>query len=134
MIRQLATAAVVASSLLGCATFTGGGKAVTINLASQNNSGESGTATLTPEGTATRVQIKLSGAPAGVAQPAHIHEGTCRNLDPKPKYGLSNVVDGSSRTTVPVELSALLKGNYAINVHKSASELSTYVSCGDIRG
>ena len=43
---------------------------VTVKLEAQNNSGESGTATLMPEGDKTKVVILLSGAPAGVAQPA----------------------------------------------------------------
>lgn len=134
MIRQIAGAALLAGAVTGCATLMGANQPVTMNLASQNNSGESGTAVLTPDGNQTKVQIKLSGAPAGIAQPAHIHEGNCRTLDPKPKYGLSNVVNGASTTTVPVELSTLLKGNFAINVHKSASELTAYVACGEIRG
>jgi LPXTG-motif cell wall-anchored protein len=29
-------------------------------------------------------------------------------------------------------MAELAKGGYAINVHKSAAEVSTYVSCGDI--
>ena len=76
----------------------------------------------------------MKGTPKGVAQPAHIHEGSCAKLDPKPKYGLSNVTDGKSSTTVPVSLDTLTKGGLAINVHKSAEDLKTYVACGDIRG
>ena len=49
-------------------------KAVTVKLAPQNKSGESGTARLTPEGDQTKVEISLKGAPKGTPQPAHIHE------------------------------------------------------------
>jgi len=73
----------------------------------------------------------LSG-PKGTAQPAHIHEGTCSKLDPKPKWGLENVVDGKSTTEVPVGLAEIQKGTYAINVHKSGEDLKTYVACGNI--
>jgi len=37
-------------------------------------------------------------------------------------------------STVPVSLDALKGEAYAINVHKSESDLKTYVSCGDIGG
>jgi hypothetical protein len=33
---------------------------------------------------------------------------------------------------LPVSVSALEGASYAINVHKSASDLKTYVACGDI--
>ena len=109
-----------------------GAKAVTVKLAPQNKSGESGTARLTPQGDQTKVEISLKGAPKGVPQPAHIHEGTCAKLDPKPKQGLENVVDGKSTTTVPVKLDELMKGKNAINVHKSTDDIQTYVACGNI--
>jgi hypothetical protein len=112
-----------------------GGKSVSVKMAAQNKSKETGTAKLTPEGAdKTRVEISLKGAPKGVEQPAHIHEGPCAKLDPKPKQGLENVVDGKSSTVVPMSLAELTKGNLAINVHKSKEESKTYVSCGDIKG
>jgi Cu/Zn superoxide dismutase len=111
----------------------GAAKAVTVRLAQQNKSGETGTARLTAQGDQTKVEISLKGAPKGVPQPAHIHEGTCAKLDPKPKQGLENVVDGKSTTTVPVKLDELLKGRNAINVHKSTDDIKTYVACGNIR-
>jgi hypothetical protein len=112
-----------------------GGKSMTVKMGAQNKSGESGTAKLTAEGEdKTRVEISLKGAPKGVDQPAHIHEGSCAKLDPKPKLGLENVVDGKSTTVVPMSLADLRKGNLAINVHKSKEDIKTYVSCGDIKG
>ena len=108
-----------------------GGKAVTVSMHAQNKSGETGSAKLTPEGAdKTRVEITLKGAPSGTPQPAHIHEGSCAKLDPKPKYGLENVVDGKSTTEVPVGIDKVR--GMAINVHKSGDEIKTYVSCGDI--
>lgn len=108
-----------------------GGKAVTVSMHAQNKSGETGSAKLTPEGAdKTRVEISLKGAPSGTPQPAHIHEGSCAKLDPKPKYGLENVVDGKSTTEVPVGIDKVR--GMAINVHKSGDEIKTYVSCGDI--
>ena len=111
------------------------GKSVKVSMKAQNKSGESGSARLTPEGPdKTRVEISLKGGPKGTPQPAHIHEGTCAKLDPKPKQGLENVVDGKSSTVVPVGIDSLTGGKMAINVHKSKEDINTYVSCGDIRG
>ena len=109
----------------------GGGDAVTVELAAQNDSGESGTATLTPEGDQTRVVLELSN-PTDPSQPAHIHPGTCANLDPAPAYPLPNVEDGRSEATVDVALEELTDGEFAVNVHKSNEEASVYVACGDI--
>ena len=103
-----------------------------IQLAEQNGSGQTGTATLT--GTADgklMVMVELSNG-STVAQPAHIHPGTCASLDPKPVYPLTSLTNGVSDTTVDVSLDTLLAGQYAINVHKSAAEASVYVACGDI--
>jgi len=111
----------------------GGGKSVTVPLRTQNKSGESGTAKLTPMGDKTKVEVSLKGTPKGVAQPAHIHEGSCAQLDPKPKYPLSNVVNGKSTSEVPVKMDELLGGNMAVNVHKSGDDIKTYVACGDLK-
>jgi hypothetical protein len=103
-------------------------------LHAQNGSGETGTATLLQSGDNVIVKVRLAGAPSGVPQPAHIHMGTCDKLNPKPTYPLHNVTDGTSETTVPnVKLSDLTSGTFAINVHKSTSDLGTYVACGDLK-
>lgn len=111
----------------------GGAKTVRVHMAAQNKSKETGSAKLTAiDDSKTRVEISLKGTPKGTAQPAHIHEGTCAKLNPQPKWGLENVVDGKSTTEVPVGLAEIENGTYAINVHKSADDLKTYVSCGNI--
>jgi hypothetical protein len=107
----------------------------TVNLGEQNGSGESGTARLTAVGDKTKVVLDLRSPSAMMAsetQPAHIHKGSCAKLDPTPAYALADVQDGKSTTTVGVKLDDLRKGAFAINVHKSATELDTYVACGDI--
>ena len=105
---------------------------LTIHLDAQNGSGETGTATLTPEGHKTKVVIELSNTPAGVVQPAHIHEGTCAKLDKAPKWKLEPVKNGKSTTMVPASLQTILKDKTAINVHKSPADIQVYVACGDI--
>ena len=130
-ILALATAAGVALAQDAKKEGKKSGKSVSVRMHAQNDSGETGSAKLTAEGAdKTRVEISLKGAPKGTAQPAHIHEGSCAKLDPKPKHGLENVVDGKSTTVVPASLDSV-KG-MAINVHKSTSDIKTYVSCGDI--
>ncbi len=108
------------------------GMTVTVKLDEENGSGESGTATLTAEGASTKVVLALENPASPDPQPAHIHEGTCAELDPTPAYPLANVEDGTSETTVNVALDELKASEFAINVHKSEPEIKTYVSCGNI--
>jgi len=106
-------------------------KELVIGLLEQNDSGESGTATLTESDGQTTVVIDLDGTPADIAQPAHIHAGSCTELGGV-DYPLTNVVNGSSQTTVDVSFEQLAKElPLAINVHKSGPEIGVYVSCGD---
>ena len=105
---------------------------VIVPIHQENDSGLSGTATLSAEGDKTNVVLDLkTSSPTSGPQPAHIHEGSCENLDPSPAYGLSGVKHGASSTTIDAKLAELLDGGYAVNVHKSATEQSRYVACGD---
>jgi Cu/Zn superoxide dismutase len=116
---QISTAAAATSTL-------------TIPIAAQMASGETGTATLTQAGPNVTVVLAIKGAPATTPQPAHIHTGTCTNLGGI-AYPLTNVVAGTSTTTVKgVTIDKLLGASYAINVHASADNLGKYVACGQI--
>lgn len=98
----------------------------------QNNSGESGIATLSESDGKTLVTLALDGAPAGVTQPAHIHTGSCETIGGV-KYPLTFPIDGVSETLLGVSFDQLLgELPLAINVHKSVAEASVYVSCGDV--
>jgi hypothetical protein len=127
---KLGTLMVGAALLLGV-TSSAPAADMTVKLEPQNNSGESGTATLTPEGQSTKVVLNVTGGSGN--QPTHIHKGTCDKLDPKPAYPLSPVVNGKSETTVKASMDDLMKGGYAINGHKSGQDLKTYVFCGNIK-
>lgn len=104
-----------------------------------------------------RAEMTTAQDDAADVHPAHIHEGTCDDLDPNPAYPLSNVGaamlnDGtptageemvgaasailieSSVTTVDVALDDLLAEDYAINVHESPENAQNYIACGDIGG
>ena len=103
----------------------------TLQLVQQNNSGISGTATFTQMGGGLRVDLNVTGAGAG-PEPAHIHPGTCAQLDPTPQFTLTSVTNGSSTTDVQTTLAALTSSPHAIHLHKSVDEFSVYVACADI--
>jgi Cu/Zn superoxide dismutase len=108
-------------------------QSVTLQLASQNNSGVTGTATIADIGGGKlKIDITATGAGAG-PQPAHIHEGSCAQLNPAPQFSLTDVRNGSSSTTVDGSLQSLLASPHAIHMHKSPDELAVYVACADIR-
>lgn len=97
-----------------------------------------------------------AAAPA-VAHPAHIHEGTCEDLNPNPIQPLTEVTpwineetddetvndpQGTlaapmvlrSETDVEMSLEDILTAPHAINIHESAENIDNYIACGDIGG
>lgn len=110
-------------------TNTEAQQSVTIALSPQNNSGQTGTAVLTTEGSGTKVVITLSNAPG--PHPAHIHSGSC----PTPGavvFPLTSVANGRSETVVAASIADILRAPHAINVHKSPQEIPVYTSCGNV--
>lgn len=98
----------------------------------QNNSNEYGNATLTEKDGKVVVSIKINNAPKGVSQPAHLHTGSCISLGGV-SYSLTNVMNGVSETTLNVSLEELkAKLPLALNVHKSVTQSSVYVACGNL--
>ena len=120
-----------------------------------------GTATATAGRNVAQATASATSMTGGViAHPAHIHRGTCANLDPNPQYPLSPVglpvPSGAGETPVaatpplgangaiPVEESVtvvkgvtikqLLASPHAINVHASATDLPHYIACGNVGG
>lgn len=106
------------------------GSDVTLDLQEQNGSGVTGEATLSGDGDQTRVTLDLEGAPG--THPAHIHEGTCADLDPAPKFPLTDASNDETETTVPASLETIQSAPHAINVHESAANIENYVACVDI--
>lgn len=109
-----------------------GAGVVVIALGPGRDGSQTGTATLTAKGGQTEVVINVQASAAGVAQPAHIHEGGCPGVGPV-IYPLTNVVDGKSTTLVNAGLGGLLNGTFAINVHESAVRSAIYTSCGNVQ-
>lgn len=129
----LAALALAAGCTIGAAGPTSAASSsLTVDLGAQNASGETGTAALTQKPEGVEVVITLANAPA-TAQPAHIHQGTCGQLGGV-AYPLTSVTGGNSTTIVKgVTIDQLLASPMAINVHKSTSDLATYVACGEIK-
>ena len=109
------------------------GKLMNINMGAMNGSKQDGSASVGDKGNGVQVSIHLYNEPKGASEPAHIHLGTCKKINPAPYKPLKNVVNGTSMTMVSgLTVAQIKKGHYAINVHKSANELKVYVSCGDL--
>ncbi len=105
----------------------------TITLNAENNSGETGTAVLTDLGNnQVKVDVTVSGEPAGASQPMHIHNGQCGPNLGGVALPLTPLVNGKSTTTVNASLASILDGNHAINGHKSAQEVNVFVFCGNL--
>ena len=135
--------------LLAC-----GPQQVTVVMNAQNNSGQSGTATLTELGGTTRVVILIHRSEFAEPQPAHLHTGRCGELgpkqvtstrgktvglqsvgpaDPSTMKGVPNTDGGFSGSSADVDLTLkeITNGDWVINVH-DALDFSLYVSCGNI--
>ena len=120
-------------------------------------------------GAALAASLGLGGAMGLAAQdatpvnghPAHIHAGTCAELDPVPVADLYNLLplgverddDGevseqpevrgtltvgaltySETDDIEFEWDAMLGSPHAIVVHESEDHMDTYIACGDIGG
>src|SRR5688572_25439372 len=107
-LAALLVVALAVLALTGCGgdDDEAGGDETTVELEAVGDSGQSGTATLTAtdDQTQTSVVVEVDD-PVSDSQPARIHEGTCADLT---------------------------GGTYAINLHMSDADLTTYTSCGNI--
>ena len=68
-----------------------------------NNSGISGEATLTPQGSQLQVMVRLTGLAQGGEHPGHIHSGTCDAPGPvvTPLQPISAGADGTETPWSP---------------------------------
>ncbi len=125
-------AAATAALVLATSTFALASGPVKFTLHPQNGSGEIGNVVMTQDGDNVVVDVTTQYAP-DVAQPIHIHKGTCDTLDPKPTYPLATLQKGTSTTTLKnMQLADLETGGFAINIHHSTSDVPTYYACGNI--
>lgn len=133
------------------------GNSVTINLPAANNSGESGTVSLTQSGSSlTEMLIVLHNQPilqtqyqnvggqqvinpstygGAVPQLAGIYSGTCDNPTPTtpPNLGATTPngpnVTGNGWFVIKMPVSQVLAGNYVVAVHKDGTDTSPLVAC-----
>ena len=102
----------------------------TIQLLEENDSGQTGTATLTPVGNQTWVDIDVTPGISGIQ---HVHVGSCgTDTLGGVVYDLGTIgADGTSSTLLDVPMADLQTGGFAINLH-DATDPSIYTSCGNI--
>jgi hypothetical protein len=132
---SLRIAAATAALILATSTMAlAADQPVRFALNPQNGSGETGFVTMTQQGDNVVVDVTTKNAPAGLAQPIHIHAGQCeKDLNPKPAVPLTTVQNGTSTTTIKnATVSQFETGAFAINIHHSTSDVPTYYACGDI--
>jgi hypothetical protein len=128
-------ALLVALALPGCGggedEAAAGSGELTLTLAEQQGSGQSGTAVLTAVGDArTRIAVELS-SPPGPAQPSHVHSGTCDEIGPVVEP-LESVEDGKAESVVQMSLDELQRGGLLVHAHKSEGEPKVSVACAEI--
>jgi hypothetical protein len=127
----LLSLAVVAAACGGSGSDEGAGGTVRLELAEQNESGQSGTAVISPvDGERTRIVMEVDHPP-GLPQPAHVHPGRCGDLD-DPIAALESLVNGRSETIVPMSVADLQRGGLVVHAHKSEAEFDVSVVCAAI--
>ena len=114
----------------------------TVQLQSQNNSGMTGSAVLTPSGSETKVELTLvtpaGGTAGGQSHVAHIHTGTCDS--PGPIVAPLGVVSATGQTfapitkTVAIPAATLMDGQHIVAAHATEDETSATVACAAISG
>lgn len=109
------------------------GTGLTLQMEARNDSGQDGTATLTPTADGkTRVLIELANSPGG-PQPSHINAGACDDLG-EIIYILGGMRGGRVEATVDVSLDSLLAGEFSVSIAKSPQEFGVTASCAEITG
>lgn len=102
-------------------------------LTTLNNSGVTGTVTLTAvDDGHTRVEIQVDAAGHN-DMPTHIHPGNCATLVPQPKYPLQSVQFGKSTTVIAASMTELTQGGLAVNLHSSNEDMATYAACAELK-
>ena len=133
----MVAALLVVVALPGCgggeddAAASSSDEALTLTLAEQSGSGQSGTATLTADGDdRTRVVVELSNPPVP-SQPSHVHSGSCDDIG-EVVAPLESVADGRAESVVDLSLDELRRGGLIVHAHRSEAESKVSVACAEI--
>ena len=127
-----------ASVYTACGDIPTEADSITIALDEQNDSGQSGWATLTTRGVQTEVALKVLPG-AMVSKLVHIHgdqadgsKGSCGNDTlGDVAIGLTDIADGWSTSLVDATLASLRNEDRAINAH-NIDDAAVYTACGNI--
>lgn len=95
------------------------------------------TAVSSGRGTSVAVAFREASGMSGTVRPWHVHYGTCGNDqgivgDANLYTPLRPASDGTATTTAMIPMALSADRSYFINIHKSPSELSTIVACGQL--
>lgn len=111
----------------------------TATLGPQSGTNVAGTATVSSGDNAaqTRASVNLTGADSGAVHPWHVHSGRCGDngpiVGPASAYPPLTVAgDGTATVTATLPFATPMSGSYYVNVHRSATEMGTIVSCGNL--
>ncbi len=109
---------------------------VTASLTAKNNSGITGTVTLTASGDSTQIALTLNGARNGQTYPGHIHFGTCDKpggvVVPLTSVKVDSNKTGSSTTTVPTSVLDTARAQHGSLIEQSHTSAGRPVACGEI--
>lgn len=85
----------------------------------------------------SRAQVDIANAVPGGDHPWHVHQGQCGSngpiVGPATSYRSLEVNgDGKATATADLPVAMPMSGQYYINVHASASNMTTIIACGNL--
>ena len=85
----------------------------------------------------SRAQVDIANAVPGGDHPWHVHQGQCGSngpiVGPATSYRSLEVNgDGKATATADLPVAMPTSGQYYINVHASASNMTTIIACGNL--
>jgi hypothetical protein len=108
-------------------------------LAPQGGTSVAGAVTIEPgsSGTSTHAVVTITGGDPGVTYPWHVHSGKCGDnggvVGQAPAYTPIKIGnDGNGKVDVTLPFAIPDNGAYYVNIHKSATDMATIVSCGNL--
>ncbi|MEX2238796.1 MAG: hypothetical protein WEB00_14830 [Dehalococcoidia bacterium] len=110
------------------------GGSVEIDIEALNESGVSGTATLTDNGDGTtNVVLTIEGDDQATPHPAHIHNAGAECLEAADIIAdLTPVEGGSSETDVDFALADIQASAHVVIIHESVENIGNYIGCAEI--
>jgi hypothetical protein len=108
-------------------------------LAPQGGTTVAGAVTVEPgkDASTTKAVVTITGGEAGTTYPWHVHSGKCGDngavVGQAPAYTPIKIgKDGKGKVEVTLPFAIPDNGAYYVNIHKSATDMGTIVSCGDM--